>query len=942
MSDKKSSSWMDADSQWLWEERVRRQERRERIDEEDVLWVTRWNDGEIEWVRYREGPDWDTAYLEYVEEREAREEREREIVREFAGLGLQVREEGVGRGLGAHYPRPGGTPVTSRGVELEEVREEMVDRERERCGHFRLDEEGVMRRVGDVDEETMEELEWHWNMVREQQEAEVRREDEAERELERISHEWSSAEDEEIEPEEGATGARFLSREEEVELYERWVEEGNTEEEMRTKEEWMVLAARRRERLEELREVGRRMTVRWDLGANGICDSEVSSGLVVPRGDYVEVLRDYEEEEWVRDIEWLQEQEQLKKERAEMRAKEREADEQQGEGEWVAHQLLEKTEEGLVVVNFGWRAVDGKENEVVGTRELDQWAEGKVQVCLDELGIESELIREQVEGFYEWEEAERQGDWQRLAELGTRGMEDVDYERIMRELEDEGEVSQETGSEKEEEKSGEESKGMSRWERMLAKTEVASEGEAEQWIREERRRLREREPIDDERRRRFNDLRLREEIRAAEERWRLAEEERIRGDRFDGVRELEVREVMERGGIMADNGPSNEPEKGERLGDMAEEDRRITVAESSDGERIGGNRRTAETDRRVLEEIIERWGTNGRMEERAESPELEGAVGGVLYDWEREESEIRARRGESGKITARVEPVRKRGEEAEWIADWTEEEIEEWALDHWTDEARVMRRHGFTWREIGDIIGEQLEFIRWDRVSWIRRGGSHEDITLRLGEGNVFMGAGYDEEEVRRVVGNRFREEGNRWRQLGMSWAEVGTLLWARFVRQGEENRREWELRQRELAGDRVFREGESGEELAMRQLDSLLEGDRGDWWDPMGGRWVPNMVLEQRIAQEEEGEENAVWIDEWRELGLLIKKQEEWLRKEAILRWTDEHTEHWLRMCGGERFERARRNGATWQDIRDMLVNEWTESDEEEAVEREEGRESR
>src|SRR6266516_170883 len=346
MSDKKSSSWMDADSQWLWEERVRRQERRERIargelvvrgdewmDEEDVLWVTRWNDGEIEWVRYREGPDWDTAYLEYVEEREERVEREREIVREFAGLGLQVREEGIGRGLGAHYPRLGGTPVTSTRPGLEEVREEMEDRkrERERYGHFRLDDEGVMRRVGDVDEETMEELEWHWNMVREQQEAEAEREEEAERELERVSQEWSSAEDEETEVEEGATGVRFLSREEEVELYERWVEEGNIEEEMRTKEEWMVLAARRRERLEELRRVGRRMTVRWDQGANGICNSEVSRGLVVPRGDYVEVLRDYEEEEWVEDIEWLQEQERLMTKRNEMRAKEREVDAQNGE-----------------------------------------------------------------------------------------------------------------------------------------------------------------------------------------------------------------------------------------------------------------------------------------------------------------------------------------------------------------------------------------------------------------------------------------------------------------------------------------------------------------------------------------------------------------------------------------------------------------------------------
>ena len=233
------------------------------------------------------------------------------------------------------------------------------------------------------------------------------------------------------------------------------------------------------------------MTVRWDQGANGICDDEVSSGIVVPRGDYVEVLRDYEEEEWVRDIEWLQEQERLKKERDEIRAKEREVDEQNGEGEWVAQQLIERTEEGLVVVNFGWRAVDGKENEVVGPRELEQWAEGKVQVCLNELGVDPELVKERSEGFHEWEEAERQGDWQRLAELGTREMGDVDYERIMRELEDEKEESQEMGKEKEWGNAGEESKGMSRWERMLAETEVASEEEVEQWMREEGRRMRE-------------------------------------------------------------------------------------------------------------------------------------------------------------------------------------------------------------------------------------------------------------------------------------------------------------------------------------------------------------------------------------------------------------------------------------------------------------------
>src|SRR6266516_4893675 len=109
--------------------------------------------------------------------------------------------------------------------------------------------------------------------------------------------------------------------------------------------------------------------------------------------------------------------------------------------------------------------------------------------------------------------------------------------------------------------------------RMKAETEVASEEEAERWMREERRRMQENEVIDSDRRRRFNDLRLREEIRAAEERWRLAEEERVRGEWFAGVRELEVREVMERGGIV-DNGPGNEPEEGERRGDMAEVGRR--------------------------------------------------------------------------------------------------------------------------------------------------------------------------------------------------------------------------------------------------------------------------------------------------------------------------------------------------------------------------------
>src|SRR6266516_2936078 len=135
--------------------------------------------------------------------------------------------------------------------------------------------------------------------------------------------------------------------------------------------------------------------------------------------------------------------------------------------------------------------------------------------------------------------------------------------------------------------------------RMKAETEVASEEEAERWMREERRRMQENEVIDSDRRRRFNDLRLREEIRAAEGRWRLAEEERVRGEWLAGVRELEAREVMERGGIIR-NGPGNEPEEKEIHGDETEMDRRIVATESCDGEGTVSNRRTEEMDRRVL------------------------------------------------------------------------------------------------------------------------------------------------------------------------------------------------------------------------------------------------------------------------------------------------------------------------------------------------------
>src|SRR6266516_557122 len=137
-----------------------------------------------------------------------------------------------------------------------------------------------------------------------------------------------------------------------------------------------------------------------------------------------------------------------------------------------------------------------------------------------------------------------------------------------------------------------------------------------------------------------------------------------------------------------------------------------------------------------------------------------------------------------------------------------------------------------------------------------------------------------------------------------MSWAEIGVILWARFVRQGEENRREWELAQREIAGDRVLREGESGEELTMRQLATLLDRDRGDWWDPVGGSWVPNMVLEERVAQAEEGEERPVWIDGWE----------------------DEDIESWVREYWSVEAERMRRSGASWREVGEMVVKQYEE----------------
>src|SRR6266516_2612563 len=137
MEGKDNPSGWAKDSQWLWQEKLRRQEMRERVargeeieglwrDEDDEIYVWIRVRGRMVWARYREGPEWDELCRKYVEIRKKGEEKPARFVR--VAWSSEVREKGAGRGLAAHYPRPGVVPEVVPGPRLLEVREEMEAR----------------------------------------------------------------------------------------------------------------------------------------------------------------------------------------------------------------------------------------------------------------------------------------------------------------------------------------------------------------------------------------------------------------------------------------------------------------------------------------------------------------------------------------------------------------------------------------------------------------------------------------------------------------------------------------------------------------------------------------------------------------------------------------------------------------------------------------------
>src|SRR6266516_489466 len=144
------------DSQWLWQEKLRRQEMRERVargeeieglwrDEDDEIYVWIRVRGRMVWARYREGPEWDELCIKYVEMKK-KEEKPAGFVR--VAWSSEVREKGVGRGLAAHYPRVGVVPEAVPGPRLLEVREEMEERR-----NRRQEEEVVEARVRHLEDQ---------------------------------------------------------------------------------------------------------------------------------------------------------------------------------------------------------------------------------------------------------------------------------------------------------------------------------------------------------------------------------------------------------------------------------------------------------------------------------------------------------------------------------------------------------------------------------------------------------------------------------------------------------------------------------------------------------------------------------------------------------------------------------------------------------------------
>src|SRR6266516_7826650 len=98
------------------------------------------------WARYREGPEWDELCRKYVEVRKREEEKPAGFVR--VAWSSEVREKGAGRGLAAHYPRPGVVPEVVPGPRLLEVREEMEERR-----NRRQEEEVVETRIRSLEDQ---------------------------------------------------------------------------------------------------------------------------------------------------------------------------------------------------------------------------------------------------------------------------------------------------------------------------------------------------------------------------------------------------------------------------------------------------------------------------------------------------------------------------------------------------------------------------------------------------------------------------------------------------------------------------------------------------------------------------------------------------------------------------------------------------------------------
>src|SRR6266516_6860283 len=79
------------------------------------------------------------------------------------------------------------------------------------------------------------------------------------------------------------------------------------------------------------------------------------------------------------------------------------------------------------------------------------------------------------------------------------------------------------------------------------------------------------------------------------------------------------------------------------------------------------------------------------------------------------------------------------------------------------------------------------------------------------------------------------------------------------------------------------------------------MAGDDNYWWDESQECWVPKRV-------------GGAGMDQDRVREIL---------RERILGWSDEITEDWVAVYGGEGLRRARRRGTTWQQIREMLVGQ-------------------